>query len=279
MAKPRWIARLIGEPNKKEELLAFLARLQRRGVLDAEALSMMEGVLQISEMRIGDVMIPNADVADLTAGDSYADIVRVVNESGHSRYPVFDPSRERVLGVLLAKDLLQFAGGREGEFKLEAVMRPAEVEPTSKRLDELLREFRKNRRHIVIVVDEYGLPAGLVTIEDILERIVGQIEDEHDPPEDDDIVQTGENAWRVKGTTVIGDFNRAFGVALKNKRFTTIGGWLANRMGGVPKTGATLSVYGLSITVSDADGRRARIVEVVKENGETAAAAGKDRED
>ena len=250
-------------PNSKEKLTALLRRLHEDdNLFDSESLSMLEGVLRISDLRARDVMIPKSEITAVYADDDFEKIVGTVAKAGHSRYPVLD-SDDRVRGILLAKDLLRhISEGRP--FNLRDLLRPASFEPDSKPLDVLLREFRARRNHMVIVADEYGIVAGLVTIEDVLERIVGEIGDEHDRPSDDGIVELENGNARVRATTPLAEFNQHFGAKISDDKYGTVGGFLLARSGGVPKRGAQLDAYGFSFRVLDADSRRVLAVEVVR---------------
>ena len=243
------------EPENREDLLQALHDAHDRDLLDADALSMIEGVLQVSERRARDLMIPRSqmDVIDISAApESW---IPFIISTAHSRFPVIDGSRDQVIGILLAKDVLRYYA--EPDFDLRASMRPAIFIPESKPLNVLLRDFRTHRNHMAIVVDEYGEVAGLITIEDVLEQIVGDIEDEHDEDEiDGAIVAEGEGRFRVNALTEISLFNAKFGTAFSDSAFDTIGGLLTERIGRVPKRGDVVEFDGLRFEVLRADARR-----------------------
>src|SRR3979490_2658606 len=200
----------VREPEDREQLLKLLHSAFERNLLDADALSMIEGALQVSEMQVRDIMVPRAQMDMIDVSETPDKFIPHVIATAHSRFPVIDKNRDDVIGVLLAKDLLRYYAGEE-EFKVRDMLRPAVFVPESKRLNVLLREFRANRNHMAIVVDEYGGVAGLVTIEDVLEQIVGEIEDEYDFDEtEDDIIADKSGAWRVKAVTEIPKFNATF---------------------------------------------------------------------
>jgi magnesium and cobalt transporter len=251
----RLTAWLSPEPDNREELLDLLHSAYERNLLDADALTMIEGVMQVSEMQVREIMIPRAqmDVVDINA--PHAEILPYVIETAHSRFPVVDGDRDSVLGILLAKDLLRLC--TDEEVNLREILRPAVFVPESKRLNVLLREFRSSRNHIAIVVDEYGGVAGLVTIEDVLEQIVGDIEDEYDYDEsEDNILQEKGNSYRVKAQTEISDFNAALGADFSDEEFDTVGGLVINAFGHLPKRGESIEVGGYRFQVTRADSRR-----------------------
>src|SRR3954463_169018 len=214
---------LLREPEDREQLVELLHSAFERRLLDAEALSMIEGVLQVSETQVRDVMIPRSQMDMLDVAESPEKFIPFVIETAHSRFPVFEDNRDNVIGILLAKDLLRFYA--EEEFEIREMLRPAVFVPESKRLNVLLKEFRANRNHIAIVVDEYGGVSGLVTIEDVLEQIVGDIEDEYDFDEsEDNIIPEAGGRYRVKAQTEIEDFNAQFGTDFSDDDFDTVGG-------------------------------------------------------
>src|SRR5919112_3212172 len=214
---------LLREPEDREQLIGLLHSAFERRLLDAEALSMIEGVLQVSETQVRDVMIPRSQMDMIDGGESPEKFIPFVIETAHSRFPVFEDNRDNVIGILLAKDLLRFYA--EEEFNLREMLRPAVFVPEAKRLNVLLKEFRANRNHIAIVVDEYGGVSGLVTIEDVIEQIVGDIEDEYDFDETkDNIIAEGNGRFRVKAQTEIGDLNEAFGTHFSDEEFDPVGG-------------------------------------------------------
>ncbi len=251
------------EPENREDLLQALHDAHDRDLLDADALSMIEGVLQVSERRARDLMIPRSqmDVVDISAPpESW---IPFIISTAHSRFPVIEDSRDQVIGILLAKDLLRYYA--EADFDLRASLRPAVFIPESKPLNVLLRDFRTHRNHMAIVVDEYGGVAGLITIEDVLEQIVGDIEDEFDENESDGaIVAEGEGRFRVNALTEISMFNAKFDTAFSDSAFDTIGGLLTERMGRVPKRADVVEFDELRFEVLRADARRPLLFQVTR---------------
>jgi magnesium and cobalt transporter len=263
---------LIREPEDREQLIELLHSAYERSLLDADALSMIEGVLSTSELTVRDVMVPRAqmDVIDVT--EQPEEFIPRVIETAHSRFPVYEDNRDNVLGILLAKDLLRFYAARE-TFKVRDILRPATFIPESKRLDQLLKEFRSKRHHMALVVDEYGGVAGLVTIEDVLEQIVGEIEDEYDLDEnDDEIVSERNGRFRVKAATEIEDFNAHFGTRFADDEFDTIGGLITDRFGHLPKRGERIDFEGLAFQILRADSRRIHSMVVERLPAEKVAA-------
>jgi len=231
----RLSALLMREPEDRGELLNLLHAAYEKNLLDGDALSMIEGVMQVSEMQVRDIMVPRAQMDLIEIHDTPDRFIPHVIATAHSRFPVIDRDRDDIIGILLAKDLLRYYAGEE-EFNVRDMLRPAVFVPESKRLNVLLREFRANRNHMAIVVDEYGGVAGLVTIEDVLEQIVGEIEDEYDLDEtEDNIVQEAPNRWRVKAPTEIAAFNEIMGTAFSDEDFDTVGGLVLHRFGRLPK--------------------------------------------
>ncbi len=251
------------EPETREDLIAFLHLALERNLLDADALSMMEGVLGVADMQVRDVMIPRSQMDVIEIDQEPEQFIPFVIETAHSRFPVVDEGKDNVLGILLAKDLLRYYAGEE--FNVRDMLRPTVFIPESKRLNVLLREFRANRNHIAIVVDEYGGVSGLVTIEDVLEQIVGEIEDEYDFDEtEDNIVPDRLGKFRVKAVTELADFNAALGTHLASDDFDTVGGLVLNRFGRMPKRGERITFGGLAFQVLRADSRRLHSVLVEK---------------
>ena len=260
----RLSALLMREPENRGELLNLLHAAYERNLLDADALSMIEGVMQVSEMQVRDIMVPRAQMDLIDIDDTPDRFIPHVIATAHSRFPVINRDRDDVIGVLLAKDLLRYYAGEE-EFNVRDMLRPAVFVPESKRLNVLLREFRANRNHMAIVVDEYGGVAGLVTIEDVLEQIVGEIEDEYDLDETEDhILQEEPNRWRVKAPTEIGAFNEMMGTAFSDEDYDTVGGLVLHRFGRLPKRGESVTIEGLRFTVLRADSRRLHLLSVQK---------------
>lgn len=246
---------LLREPEDREQLVALLHSAFERHLLDAEALSMIEGVLQVSETQVRDVMIPRSQADMIDVAESPGDFIPFVVEKAHSRFPVFEDNRDNVIGILLAKDLLRFYA--EEEFNVREMLRPAVFVPESKRLNVLLKEFRANRNHIAIVVDEYGGVAGLVTIEDVIEQIVGDIEDEYDFDEtEDNILLDRGGRFRVKAVTEIADFNNYFNSKFSDTDFDTVGGMVVSRFGRLPKRGESIAMDGYGFQVLRADSRK-----------------------
>ena len=258
-AKPSLLERLssllLREPEDREQLIELLHSAFERRLLDAEALSMIEGVLQVSETQVRDVMIPRSQMDMIDVAESPAKFIPFVIETAHSRFPVFEDNRDNVIGILLAKDLLRFYA--EEEFNVREMLRPAVFVPESKRLNVLLKEFRANRNHIAIVVDEYGGVSGLVTIEDVIEQIVGDIEDEYDFDEtEDNILVDRSGRYRVKAVTEIADFNNHFNSGFSDDDFDTVGGLVVGRFGRLPKRGETIVIDGFTFQVLRADSRK-----------------------
>jgi magnesium and cobalt transporter len=272
----RLSALLMREPEDREQLVALLHSAFERNLLDADALSMIEGVLQVSEIQVRDVMIPRAQMDVIDIGESPDKFIPFVIETAHSRFPVIDENKDNVIGILLAKDLLRYYAGEE-EFNVREMLRPAVFIPESKRLNVLLKEFRLNRNHIAIVVDEYGGVGGLITIEDVLEQIVGEIEDEYDYDEaEDNIIQDRTGRYRVKATTEISDFNEVMGTNFSDEEFDTVGGLVISHFGRVPKRGEQVSFDGVTFQVMRADSRRLHVllVEKAKDQSEKLKAEG-----
>ena len=267
----RLSALLMRQPEDREHLVKLLHSAFERNLLDGDALSMIEGALQVSEMQVRDIMVPRAQVDMIDVNETPEKFIPHVIATAHSRFPVVDKNRDDVIGVLLAKDLLRYYAGEEN-FKIRDMLRPAVFVPESKRLNVLLREFRANRNHMAIVVDEYGGVAGLVTIEDVLEQIVGDIEDEYDFDEtEDNIIRDISGHYRVKALTEIADFNETLGTEFSDEEFDTIGGLVVSKFGHMPKRGEQISFDKLSFTVLRADSRRLHslLVEPLPEPVET----------
>ncbi len=260
----RLSALLLREPEDREQLIQLLHSAYEHNLLDSEALSMIEGVLQVSEMQVRDIMIPRAQMDVVDINETPDKFIPTVISTAHSRFPVIDRERDNVLGILLAKDLLHYYAGEE-EFDVREMLRPAVFVPESKRLNVLLREFRASRNHMAIVVDEYGGVAGLVTIEDVLEQIVGDIEDEYDFDEtEDNILPESSGQYRIKAQTEITDFNEAFGTDFADEEYDTVGGLVINRFGRVPKRGEHIVINGFRFQVMRADSRRVHTLLVQK---------------
>jgi magnesium and cobalt transporter len=264
----RWFKRLTetfsGEPKDLEDLSEVILHARERGIIDQDACEMLEGVLRVVELQVRDIMVARSQMVVVNRDDPPEDILPAVIESGHSRFPVIGDDRDQVVGILLAKDLLRYfvEGGRE-DFDIKECLRPAAFIPESKRLNVLLKEFRVSHHHMAIVVDEYGGVAGLVTIEDVLEQIVGDIGDEYDTDEDLDIRREGERQFTVKGQTRISEFNSYFGSHFSDEEFDTIGGLAINFLGRLPRRGESFVMSGLEFRVLRADRRRLDTLRVI----------------
>jgi magnesium and cobalt transporter len=259
----RLTAFIFREPENREELLEALQEAHSRNLLDADALSMIEGVLQVSELRARDLMVPRTQADMIDVNEPIESWIGRVIETAHSRFPVYEGNRDHVIGILLAKDLLRYY--TEEDFDLRSMLRPAVYIPESKPLNVLLRDFRANRNHMAIVVDEYGGVAGLITIEDVLEQIVGDIEDEYDFDESaDNIVAEKDGRFRVKALTEIESFNEAFGTSFSDQEFDTVGGLITDHLGRVPRRGDHIEVDGLRFEVLRADARQVHLLQVTR---------------
>ena len=267
-----WLERLsfalLGEPKDREQLVELLRDAQQRNLLDPDALAMIEGVLQVAEMQVRDIMVPRAQMVAVERDAQLDTILPVVTESAHSRFPVIGENRDEVVGILLAKDLLAYCGP-DGvkDFSVRDILRPAVFIPESKRLNVLLKEFRASRNHMAIVVDEYGGVAGLVTIEDVLEQIVGEIVDEHDIEEDAYIKKHNDNVYAVKALTPIEEFNSYFSSSFSDAEFDTIGGLVMHRFGRLPRRGEVISIDRFRFKVLNADSRRIHLLQMTERRG------------
>lgn len=261
-----WINRishlLSGEPQDLNELVEILREAQENRLLDTDALTMIEGVLQVSQMRVRDIMIPRIQMVVVPREAELETILPLVTEFGHSRYPVIDGDRSKVVGILLAKDLLVRALQNKNQ-QVQEIMRCVSVVPESKRLNVLLKELRTQGNHMAIVVDEYGQAAGLVTIEDILEEIVGEIEDEHDDHEDEGYVfQRNPNEFMIKALMPIGEFDDYFATQLTTDEYDTVGGFIVHELQHMPKKGESLVVDNLRFEIIRADNRRIHLIKL-----------------
>lgn len=246
---------LLRGPEDREQLFELLKSSYEKNLMDADSLSMIEGVLQVSEMQVRDIMIPRSQMDVIDISHSPEKFIPFIIATAHSRFPVIEDDKNDVIGILLAKDLLKYYAG--DDFEIRDMLRPAIFIPESKRLNVLLKEFRSSRNHIAIVVDEYGGVSGMVTIEDVLEQIVGEIEDEFDFDEtEDNIIQDKNGRYRVKASTEIEDFNEFFKVAFSNEEFSTIGGLIIHAFGHLPKRDEKITFQGFKITVLRADSRK-----------------------
>ncbi|HEY7741235.1 MAG TPA: transporter associated domain-containing protein [Steroidobacteraceae bacterium] len=261
MAKKRktgtWLRRLTREgPADRGELVEMLRAARQGGVLDADALAMIEGVLRVADLQVRDIMVPRSQMVVLERDAKPEQLLPAVVEAGHSRFPVIGDDRDQVVGILLAKDLLRhFAEGTAGRFDVRESLRPAAFVPESKRLNVLLKEFRASRNHMAIVVDEYGGVSGLVTIEDVIEEIVGEIADEYDVPEQT-IRREGERQFTVLAATGVQEFNQYFGTLFSDLEYDTIGGIVLQQFGRLPRRGDAVTMNGLEFRVLRADRRR-----------------------
>ena len=246
---------LLREPEDREQLVALLYSAYQRNLLDADALSMMEGVIQVSERQVREIMIPRAQMDVIDISQPPEQFIPYVIDTAHSRFPVIDGDKDNIIGILLAKDLLRYYAGEE--FDVRDMLRPAVFVPESKRLNVLLRDFRSNRNHIALVVDEYGGVCGMVTIEDVLEQIVGDIADEYDFDEgEDNIIRQDDAHWRIKADTEIADFNEALGTEFSDEECDTVGGLVLKAAGQLPKRGESIQIGEWQFTVLRADSRR-----------------------
>ena len=268
--KPRrtWLDRisaaLSGEPTTQEDLVELLRDVQVDGLIGPDTLRMMEGAIGIAGMTVGDVMIPRAQMVALPADGRFLDLMEEVVESGHSRFPVHGEDKDEILGILLAKDLLRGVVADNGPGSIHELLRPAVLIPESKNLNVLLREFRQSRNHMAIVIDEYGGVAGLVTIEDVLEQIVGEIDDEHDDAEDDSqlIAAQADGQFVVDALTPISDFNERFSADFDDDEYDTIGGLVTDAIGHLPEAGEELTLGRFVFRVARADARRLHALHV-----------------
>ncbi|MCA1777870.1 MAG: CBS domain-containing protein [Xanthomonadaceae bacterium] len=258
------LGRMFGaDPQSREDLLELLHEAAERGLIEAETLKMIDGALEVDELQVRDAMIPRSQMVVIHKGDTLDEILPLIIESGHSRFPVVGEDKDEIQGILLAKDLLQLVT-RDAELKLELhdLVRAPVIIPESKRLNVLLREFRLSKNHMAIVVDEYGGVAGLITIEDVLEEIVGDIDDEHDAETTQDILPISDDHFLVQALTMIEDFNEAFGSEFSDEEFDTIGGLVVSEFGRVPEVGESVDLGGWQFEVTAADERRLHAMEV-----------------
>ncbi|KIO37563.1 CNNM family magnesium/cobalt transport protein CorC [Shewanella sp. cp20] len=248
-----------GEPQSRDELVEVIHDAEQREVISEDTREMIKGVLEVSDLRVRDIMIPRAQIVALKIDNTVEELLSTVIGSAHSRFPVVNEDKDHIEGILLAKDLLQYGfKNNEEPFSLDQVIRPAVVVPESKRVDVLLKEFRSQRYHMAIVVDEYGGVSGLVTIEDILEEIVGEIEDEfdHDSAEETEIRKVGKQIYMVKALTPIDDFNETFGTQFSDEEFDTVGGLVSHAFGHLPERNEKITIDEIEFKVISADTRR-----------------------
>src|SRR5215469_5619168 len=265
-ATGRWLKRLTrgSEPQDRQQLLGVLREAGERGLIDADALTMLEGVLAVADLQVRDIMVPRAQMVVVRRSTPAARIIEVVVESGHSRYPVMDEDKDDIVGILLAKDLLRIPVSAGERFDIREYMRPAVFVPEAKRLNVLLKEFRRIRNHMAIVVDEYGGVAGLVTIEDVIEQIVGDIDDEFDVEDDQNIRRDAARQFTVRGVTRIDEFNEYFSAHLSEEEgVDTIAGLIMKQLGRLPRRGETASIDGFEFRIMRIDRRRVDALRVV----------------
>ncbi|MDK1023161.1 MAG: transporter associated domain-containing protein [Gammaproteobacteria bacterium] len=252
-----------GEPNNRNELVNLLREAQQRQVLDSDALSIIEGALLVADMQTREIMIPRSQVVVIKLGMGITELLPLVIESGHSRFPVIGDGPDDVVGILLAKDLLSLALDKQkSRFNLKDILRPCTAVPESKRLNVLLQEFRSTHNHLAVVYDEHGGVAGIVTIEDVLEQIVGEIEDEFDVDDEDFIKQHSDNTYTVKALVPIDEFNECFGSKFSEEEFDTIGGIVISNFGHVPKRGEKVEIDGYHFEVLNSDQRRVKLLQL-----------------
>ena len=246
------------EPRNRQELLEVLREAHQNKLLDSEALAIVEGAIQVADLQVRDIMVPRSQMVSIKASHSPQEFLPAIIDSAHSRYPVIGESLDEVIGILLAKDLLPLILGSDKPFDIKQLLRPATFVPESKRLNVLLREFRANHNHMAVVIDEYGGVAGLVTIEDVLEQIVGEIDDEHDEAEDGAalIAAQADGQFVVDALTPIADFNERFGADFPDDEYDTVGGLVTAAIGHLPETGEELTLGRFLFRVARADARR-----------------------
>jgi magnesium and cobalt transporter len=270
-----WLERIsdvfTSEPQNQKELLDLLKNLQLTGLLEADELNMIAGVLQVDDMQVRDIMIPRGQMVVLDHEDSFIEIIDRITESGHSRFPVIDDDKDDVVGILLAKDLLSVSYQQSQNFEINEYIRSASFIPESKRLNVLLKEFRLNRSHMAMIVDEYGGVSGLITIEDVLEQIVGKIDDEHDDEDEEvDIQPHGANRYSVRALTPLPRFNDYFNTEFEIDDIETIGGYLLRQIGYLPERGESITLNHLTFKVMNTDSRQVHLYQVIDNGGPTA---------
>lgn len=267
-----WLERISqafsSEPETVEDVLEILRDAETQDIIDADAMSIIEGAMQVIDMRVDEIMIPRSQMVTVKASQEPKSFLSDIMESAHSRFPVIGDNQDDVIGVLLAKDLLPLALEKDISWtKVREILRPPTFVPESKRLNQLLKEFKETRNHMAIVVDEYGGTAGLITIEDVLEQIVGEIEDEHDFDEETHIKARGDGSFAVKAITPIDDFNEFFKTELDEEEFDTIGGIVLKEFGHLPRRGESVEFAGLLFTIANADNRVIRLLQVTRSDG------------
>ncbi len=262
----RWVQRIVrrfgGGPRNREDLLALLREARNLELMDSDALFMFQGILETAEEQVRDIMVPRAQMIVVERDWPLEKLVDVVVESGHSRFPVIGDSRDEILGVLLAKDLLRFTSADKNDFGTRNWLRPIAFVPESKRVNVLLKDFKRGRNHMAIVADEYGGVAGLVTIEDVLEQIVGEIDDEYDEAERAHILKQDERRFLVAGLTPLEEFNNYFGAEFSTEEFDTLGGLITQRFGHMPKRGESIRIEKFNFIVQRSDSRRVHMLQV-----------------
>jgi len=266
-----WLDKIFGlfsdSPKKKTDLLKILKNSVINGLIDNESLKMIEGVFKVSEVQVREIMIPRPHMTVIDISDLIGDIIKKVTTSGHSRFPVIDDNRDEIIGVLLAKDLIKWSMKDDNEdFDLYELLRPAVFVPESKRLNILLNEFKSSRNHIAIVIDENGGVSGLVTIEDVLEEIVGEIDDEHDKKTESRILAQSHEKYIVEALTTLEEFNNYFLVNFEDDDIDTIGGYLINQFERVPQKGETIKIKNLLFKILSVDSRKISRIQITKCN-------------
>jgi magnesium and cobalt transporter len=262
-----WFTRLFqgrDETVERREVLSFLSECRRRGVLDGDEYGMLIRVLEVSEMQVREIMVPRSGMVVLPRDEPPEELLKIIVESGHSRFPVIGSDRDEIMGMLLAKDVLKHLREHDGTLRVEELIRPAMFVPESKRLNVLLTEFRQSRNHMAIVVDEYGGVAGLATIEDVLEQIVGDIGDEHDSDEGKNVQQVEPGRYAVQALTRIDEFNEYFDSTLSDEEYETVGGLVMHALGRLPRRGEKVDFGGFSFKVVRGDRRRVQALEVTR---------------
>jgi len=248
----------------QEELVAELRQSQKNNIISSESLGMLEGVMQVDNLRVRDIMIPRANIGFLHRNDSFHDILKTVMKAGHSRFPVIDENKDDVEGILLAKDLLKYVGD-EDSFDIDDIIRPPSFVPESQKLNTLLSQFRNSRNHMAMVVDEYSGTSGLVTIEDVLEQIVGDIDDEHDDVDDKkNILAQSDGRYTIQASTELEEFNEYFNCDMPLDKYDTLGGLISQKAGKIPSQGEEVTLNKFSFKILRSDGRRIQLVEVRK---------------
>jgi len=254
------------EPSNRNEVAAILRSAENQSIIDPSALQIMEGALKVSDLQAREIMVPKSQMTVIEDDFSLEQILQLVIQSQHSRFPVVGESSDHIQGILLAKELLPLVLSGKESFDLQSLLRPATIIPESKRLNILLQEFREQRYHMAIIVDEYGGVSGLLTIEDVLEEIVGEIEDETDEHEPEQILQISDNCFSIEAITTIDDFNEFFDVGFPDDDFDTIGGLVISAFGHLPNTGENTQIDGFDFKVLNCDNRKITLLEVSRNN-------------